>query len=168
MSRFPFLMMLVVVLALSGSVTMPQCSCDINIGIEEAIEAVRYTDVIFSGTVIDVASIEGDTAYRDSHDAFKYHFVIDEIFSGSSEVDGDTMIVTSGYGNGDCGYRFKEGERYIVYGYWHERILWDPLDFVIRKDLGLGTNNCTSTRTYSERGANDTREFIDKYLPELR
>jgi len=42
----------------------------------------------------------------------RYHFHIDESFAGPEEGDID---VFSGSDTGDCGYRFKKGEQYIVF-----------------------------------------------------
>jgi hypothetical protein len=46
----------------------------------------------------------------------RYHLRIDERFApAGSQLSGEEMDVFSGGEDGDCGYRFKAGEQYVVY-----------------------------------------------------
>ncbi|HLV94362.1 MAG TPA: hypothetical protein VKS44_04155 [Candidatus Acidoferrales bacterium] len=74
-------------------------------------------DVVFLGTVTQVAEVPTSAADAGNQSAtatpvLRYHFHIDEKFSGpaASEID-----VYSGGDDGDCGFRFKKGERYVVF-----------------------------------------------------
>jgi hypothetical protein len=74
-------------------------------------------DVVFLGTVTQVTEVPPDPADRGNQSAtatpvLRYHFRIDEKFSGpeAQEID-----VYSGGDDGDCGFRFKKGQRYVVF-----------------------------------------------------
>jgi hypothetical protein len=102
---------------------------------------LQSDDVVFLGTVTDIASVapdsaanppatsdaNGGTATTDpnapaaaNQDAAaqgntaitRYRFHIDERFAGPDSPDID---VYSGGDDGDCGYNFKKGDQYIVY-----------------------------------------------------
>jgi 5-hydroxyisourate hydrolase-like protein (transthyretin family) len=61
-------------------------------------------------------------------------FAVERAFRGA---EGPAVEVTTGMGGGDCGYAFKEGERYVVYGYRSS-------------DGRLSTGSCTRTRLASQ------------------
>jgi hypothetical protein len=72
---------------------------------------------VFLGTVTDAALVRptdsgGASSHPNAPMTIRYHFHIDERFAGpnTSEID-----VYSGGDDGDCGYRFKKGVRYLVY-----------------------------------------------------
>lgn len=77
-------------------------------------------DVVFLGSVTDSAVVPPPPGVKDPNQKavidpariIRYHFHIDEKFVGpdSPEID-----VFSGGDDGDCGYRFRKGEQYIVY-----------------------------------------------------
>jgi hypothetical protein len=94
------------------------CSC--SQGPLGSCPSMTKDDVIFLGTVTDVAVVPpppgtndpNQNAVIDPARITRYHFHIDEKFSApdSPEID-----VFSGGDDGDCGYRFKKGEKYIVF-----------------------------------------------------
>ena len=92
---------------------------------------LQSDDVVFLGTVTDVAAVAPDAASAESAAAAantneanpgaaaqsvtpitRYHFHIDEKFAGPDTRDID---VFSGGDDADCGYYFKKGEQYIVF-----------------------------------------------------
>jgi hypothetical protein len=83
-------------------------------------------DVVFLGTVTSIADLgyvkpKADTAADSSAPPVdtiaarltRYHFRIDERFAGPdvSEID----VFSGGPDDGDCAYRFKQGEQYVVF-----------------------------------------------------
>jgi hypothetical protein len=92
---------------------------------------LQSDDVVFLGTVTDVAAVAPDAASSEAATAAantdeanpgaapqtiapitRYHFHIDEKFAGPDTADID---VFSGGDDADCGYYFKKGEQYIVF-----------------------------------------------------
>jgi hypothetical protein len=100
------------------------------------------TDVVFAGTVVGSAKItigEGDNKY----DQRLVRFEVAQIFRG--ELTAKAEIVT-GWGGGDCGYRFNDGETYLVYASRN------------KQDQRLQTSICTRTRPISK--AAEDLDFI--------
>ena len=92
---------------------------------------LQSDDVVFLGTVTEVAAVAPDVTTAESAAAAantneanpgaapqtispitRYHFHIDEKFAGPDTADID---VFSGGDDADCGYYFKKGEQYIVF-----------------------------------------------------
>jgi hypothetical protein len=74
-------------------------------------------DVVFLGTVTAVADVPLSPAEAGNQSATatpieRYHFHIDEKFSGPDESGID---VYSGGDDGDCAFRFKKGAQYVVF-----------------------------------------------------
>jgi len=90
-------------------------------------EELKEATAVFSGTVIDID--RNLTGY-----GYKVKFDIEKIWKGISDK---TVVVSTGMGGGDCGYGFKEGERYFVYAYG---------------DDSLSANICSRTRLLSVAG----------------
>src|SRR5262245_4143530 len=90
-------------------------------------QAYFQTDVVFVGTVrsITVRKVPLESIDR-IIDQRAVHLTIERAVRGVQETEVD---VNTGSGGGDCGYDFKVGERYVVYGYRG-------------KDGSLGTGIC--------------------------
>jgi hypothetical protein len=94
---------------------------------------LQPSDVVFLGTMMDAqlmpaaapapASAPADQPSTDAGAAaqapaaseaplYRYHFQIDERFAGPDEPEID---IFSGGDDGDCGYKFQTGEKYVVY-----------------------------------------------------
>ncbi|MGD1210413.1 MAG: hypothetical protein ABR973_03515 [Candidatus Acidiferrales bacterium] len=82
---------------------------------------LQQGDVVFTGTVTAIEDISYGAPKADSSGApvdiiasrlTRYHFRIDEKFAGPDVAEID---VFSGGDDGDCGYHFKQGERYVVF-----------------------------------------------------
>ena len=100
------------------------CSC-IQPGSPQ--EMLEKSSAVFSGMVTD---IDRDlTGY-----GYKVKFDIEKIWKGISDK---TIVVSTGMGDSDCGYGFKEGEKYFVYAYG---------------DDSLSANICSRTRLLSVAG----------------
>jgi hypothetical protein len=92
------------------------------------------TDLVFAGTVVGSAKItigEGDNKY----DRRLVRLEVAQIFRG--ELTAEAEVVT-GWGGGDCGYRFNDGETYLVYASRS------------KQDQRLHTSICTRTRPISQ------------------
>ena len=78
------------------------CSCS-----ESGSPAAEFAraDAVFSGKV---------TRIREISHGYRVYFAVTRSWKGIST---STTEVTTGYGNGDCGYPFKVGETYVVYAY---------------------------------------------------
>ena len=96
-----------------------------------ACQGLQQGDVVFLGTVTEVENVAaaqnpnagisngdqtnaggGDASSNASAAVTRYHFHIDERFAGP---DTDEIDVFSGGDDGDCGYKFKKGDQYVVF-----------------------------------------------------
>jgi hypothetical protein len=70
---------------------------------------------VFAGKVIKMTTFyveegEGDSRYK--YQQVLVRFSIEQAFKG---IAGDEVEIVTGISGGDCGYYFKDGERYVVY-----------------------------------------------------
>lgn len=117
-------------LALLFAVLLPvanfACTC---IGEQNVEAAKKQVDVVFSGTVLHSQEIEleylkafVEMCQRNNYELinpYKQHLMRHTVLTDvcyKGKVRGDTAIVYSGVGGGDCGFHFDEGDRYIIYG----------------------------------------------------
>jgi len=129
---------------LSFSDTAFACDC---MGTRPPCEAYWQAEAVFIGTAKEVSWIELEDKIENS--TFKYrkpvfHFAVDQAFRG---VNGSQVGVMAGQGDGDCGYGFKIGERYLVYAYRDNQ----------KKEM-LYTSICARTRPLRE--ADEDFEYI--------
>ena len=113
-----------VLIAPAGAVA---CTCDLpspgTTQKQQLSEARKKSKAVFSGEVVEV--IAGpQTAY------LKVRFKLEKSWKG---VLADEVIVVTGRGGGDCGYRFEVGTRYLVFAYGVD-------------DRKLETNICQRTK----------------------
>src|SRR6516225_9066413 len=78
-------------------------------------KAFANTPTVFAGRVTKIASIDLKTASGDDYKDRLVSFEVERSYRGLTTK---TAEVLSGW-NSDCGYRFQEGVRYIVYAYPH-------------------------------------------------
>ncbi|MGA3294749.1 MAG: hypothetical protein ABSE45_12300 [Candidatus Acidiferrales bacterium] len=91
-----------------------------------ACPGLQQGDVVFLGTVTAVEDIAYAPPKSDTSSDFsappvdivasrltRYHFRIDEKFAGPDVAEID--VFSGGPDDGDCAYRFKQGERYVVF-----------------------------------------------------
>ena len=84
---------------------------------------LQQGDVVFLGTVTAIEEISNgapDSTGRPvdvvASRLTRYHFKIDERFSGPDGTEqGSEIDIFSGGDDGDCGYRFKQGQQYVVF-----------------------------------------------------
>jgi len=104
---------------------------------------LQQDDAVFLGTVTHVEIVSPGGVIPSAGPETRYHFRVDEKYAGADAAEID---IFSGGEDGDCGYRFEQGEQYAV--------------FAERADDGrLFATICSSTRPASEARA---------LLPQLR
>lgn len=140
------------------------CSC---VGESTVESAYNRSDIVVSGQVIstkdeyhpDSASIKemitlGIPADKldkrlNGHSLKKVLIKVDTVFKG--QTTSDTLTIFTGVGGGDCGYRFKAGQKYIIYG--NTKSYFG--NFSKNQDVPDGqnvywTNICTRTQEYNQ------------------
>jgi len=88
------------------------CTCDI---VGPPCEEYWQSQAVFAGKVIKKSTFyveEGEGDSRHKYQQVLVRFSIEQVFKG---VAGDEVEIVTGLGGGDCGYHFKDGERYVVY-----------------------------------------------------
>src|SRR5215468_5184618 len=98
-------------LALSIS-DVKACTCGF---VGPPCEEYWRSQAVFAGKVIKKSTFyveegEGDSRYK--YQQVLVRFSIEQAFKG---IAGDEVEIVTGMGSGDCGYYFKDGERYVVY-----------------------------------------------------
>ena len=105
------------------------CSC---IGGLPICQTFWQTDAVFAGTVLSIEPIPNPSGERFmAHQRIR--FQVQEAWRGG--VEGIVEIRT-GAGGGDCGYRFEQGEAYLVYAH--------------ARGGGLSTSICSRTRKLAQ------------------
>lgn len=146
------------------SKTVFACSC---VGESSVEGAYKNSDIVISGQVIsltdeylpDSASIKemialGIPAEKIDKRLNGYYLKkvlikVDRVFKG--QTTSDTLTIYTGVGGGDCGYRFKAGQKYIIYGDTKSYLS----DFSKNPDFPKGqnvywTNICARTQEHNQ------------------
>jgi hypothetical protein len=135
---------LLILIIICGRQDLVACSC---IGEASVKQAVKTSDAVVIGTIlsgepyheVDSTWIFGkDSLGNERYFSFtkmKYVILVTDKFKGKFE--GDTIIVRTGMGGGDCGYEFEVGNSYIIYSYKDPERSKEHAAFV--------TNICTRT-----------------------
>jgi hypothetical protein len=112
-----------------GGVEAIACSCDFSplpqSQKQQVTSARKSSRAIFSGVVLKTKEV----GY-----SVQVTFKVDSFWKGSLPSE---VVLTTGRGGGDCGYRFEVGDRYLVYAYGSD----------VRS---LGTNICQRTAPYKD------------------
>jgi hypothetical protein len=114
----------ILILLLTTPAMAAACTCGLNAF--PCGEEWKTGDVIFVGTVrsrvlLDrVAAISGPSYVVGR--AVAYHFQVTETLRGPN-TDGKEIVVETGEGGGDCGYRFQTGKEYVVYAHLYQNRL---------------------------------------------
>lgn len=142
---------------------------------------IANTDLIFSGKVISVDSIFHTDTLRISNSPgeMKMHIVVrkqfevkvimKKIFKGRAE--GDTVSIITGLGDGDCGFLFRPGNDYIIFG---NRVCYKKMPYskinefdpeknqrsFIEEMKGYRTDICMSTREYYKSNEDDLKKVL--------
>ncbi len=107
--------LIVVLFALTAPAVSWACACsEAPAGTCPHFEA---SDTVFLGTVTQITEVPTTKAQVADQSAtatpiLRYQFRIDEHFGGS---DSDAIEIYSGGDDGDCAFRFKQGEQYVVF-----------------------------------------------------
>jgi len=95
------------------------CSC---VDQPSPCSAFNDTPVVFVGHVVSIKEDKAEfTRFGEKEEirtGLVAHLVVEEALKGITQKEID--VVTGG-GGGDCGYGFREGERYLVYAYPNRR-----------------------------------------------
>ncbi len=118
------------------------CSC-LNPG--PPCQSYFQSDVVFVGTVRDIVRVKGSDVDSDVRVDF-------EGAVASRGVQGASITVFTSDGTASCGYPFKRGERYVVYGYRS------------KDGTGIRTSICSRTRELKDAGE-DLKFFGTLLLP---
>jgi len=115
------------------------CTCVRTFSGSQPCQEYWSSAAVFAGKVTDITIISQDfgngvIGYRRK----VVHFSIEQSFRG---VEGTAVEVLTGMGGGDCGYDFKQGERYFVYAYRN------------KEDGKLGAGICSRTRPLTKASA---------------
>jgi len=78
-------------------------------------DAYQESDSIFLGQCIKAEFMEIEGADPEQKYYVQYTFHVQQIWKCKSKYE--TIIVKTGMGFGDCGFEFRPGFSYIVYGY---------------------------------------------------
>jgi hypothetical protein len=132
------------------------CSCA---GTPSTIEALAKADVVVSGVVvarvdiIELRSVDGkprEPGVVSTGDLIGWQVAVGDVWKGTVE---DTIVVYSERDNASCGYRFVEGESYLVYAYRHDaekiRKLYDAPN---ADGTWLSTGVCSRTKKLKDAG----------------
>jgi hypothetical protein len=110
-----FLISLSVATALLALSVFDVKACDCMFGGSPPCEEYWRSEAVFAGKVVRKETFyveEGEGNSRDKYQQVLARFSIEQAFKG---IAGDEVGIVTGMGGGDCGYHFKEGERYVVY-----------------------------------------------------
>lgn len=121
------------------SASAEACTCGGTFSGSQPCQEYWSAAAVFAGQVTDVSILSQDLGGgRVGYRRKLVRFSLEQSFRG---VDGQSVEVMTGMGGGDCGYDFKQGERYFVYAY--------------RNPNGgkLGAGICSRTRPISKAGA---------------
>lgn len=86
---------------------------------------------------------------------------VDNIYKGNTTID--TLVIYTGMGGGDCGFRFKEGQSYVIYG----DIKSYFGDFNKEQEFPKGqdiywTNICSRTQEYNRKEIKELEKLKNK------
>ena len=135
------------------------CNC---IGELTVKESIKHSDIVVTGTVISsgfmivtdsnmIKLFKPDTSlynkYPYSIIIAKYRIKVEKLFKG--KITSDTLTIYTGLGNGDCGFNFKIGYKYIIYGQnKHYKMINSKFNFPYGPNI-CWTDICTRTTTFN-------------------
>ena len=111
------------IMLIAGVVSFKAKACEC--GVEAIVgNAIKAADVVFVGKVLskDLFLYVDSSFYPRYPNSLsagrsslsRYKILIKNIYKGGTV--GDTLTIYTGNGGGDCGWPFKEGKTYIIYG----------------------------------------------------
>ncbi|MRX64772.1 hypothetical protein [Maribacter luteus] len=158
-------------LLLLGFSDIYACTCQ---GESTVKGAIKNSDFVIVGEIISRAFVDipdsalikqnfKDTLYHKQypyvHRISKYSIKIEKIYKG--KTTSDTLDIYTGNGGGDCGYRFKIGDRYIVYGNKETYFGMTNNDCEYPKGKNcIWTNICMRTTNYYQSEIDEIEKII--------
>jgi hypothetical protein len=118
-------------------------------------QSFKESSAIFDGKIISVRDFE--TNYF-SISLKIYSVQVENIYKG--RLSKDTIEIISGLGDGDCGFLFEIGQKYILYCYIDE-------EFSVKVNLdpkSLSTDICKRTKRASSDEINEIKKYKRKHL----
>jgi len=109
-----------------------KCPCGPKLPVEEAY---LKSDGIFIGKVVE-SRLAGFKLYDQTYKYMEYNLEVVKKYKGN--IIDNKVIIRTGLGGADCGYRFLLGKKYIVYGSQYKGNLYS-------------TNSCTRNREITSR-----------------
>ncbi len=138
-------------------------------------EEIRFAETIVVGTVIskELVKLPDSTlmkTYKDDSlqfDTFPFNLVVSKYGlsvettykgEGSSKI----IYVFTGMGHGDCGFNFKIGEKYIIYGMKETYIgqMNNEIEFPMGDDI-IWTSICRRTTIYSSEEIDEINRCLE-------
>lgn len=159
-----YIFVLILLIGLNENIN--SCTC---IGSESLREAYLRSDLVVKGTIVYKEKI--DIKYLSiptlNYFMYKYSMVVDTAYNPESTYKkGDTLLVISGTGTGDCGFDFKVNNEYIVYGVWFESD-WGKMNEQVLEGADdekyLYTDICRRTKRVTEEELQLLVTFLSKY-----
>lgn len=149
------------------------CSC---IGQRTIQEEIRNSDVLVVGTILNKEILQltdstmlklfpNDTTLSTSPLSrmviARYNLLVLDIYKG--KITKDTITIFTGLGGGDCGFRFENGKKYIIYGDKETYYGQMNNDFNFTKTRNVyWTNICTRTTSYFQSEIDEIDKFVNK------
>lgn len=167
----PFRNIVFLLFLIGFSFPVISCNC---VGNRTVQESVNYNDGVISGTVISKSyvTVIDSTILRTFHfDSLmiskasevliaRYEVVLQETYKG--DFSEDTLLIYSGIGTFDCGFRFKVGEKYIIYGKTETYFNQAQNGFHFPKgENTLWTYKCLRTRLYNSEEVQEIKRFLN-------
>jgi len=119
------------IISLLFSTISISCTCN---GVNTVKKEVHQSDIVVIGKVFSkqAVSFSDSTLNSDNKTIYlnKYSVVIDQIYKG--KVSKDTITIYTGPSSPSCGFNFKVGQKYIVYGNmktYYPNSMWSCLIF---------------------------------------
>ena len=164
----PAALILTAALALTVAANSYACDC---IGESTVSGSIKGSDIVAVGTVISagidtltdaemISIFHPDSSkmklFPYTMTAAKYKIVVGQLFKGKTSTD--TITVYTGRGGGDCGYHFKIGDKYIIYGttktYFGQ--VNNKFNFPSGQNI-FWTHTCSRTTLYNDKEYNDIK-----------
>ena len=124
------------------------CSC---IGERTVPDEFNASAAVFVGRVVaqlEMKLASNPRGFRDL-DMMRYTLVVEKGYRGVTASD--TVVVYTGMGGGDCGFRFEVGRRFVVYGVTTEGFASDySSTYPLSGPNIFRTNICFRTRAFDK------------------
>ncbi|MCG7344509.1 hypothetical protein MHZ92_10210 [Sporosarcina sp. ACRSL] len=154
----PFGIMMVIFL-LWKPLDASACSCMMPPPPEDAM---NEADAVFTGEVVEV--IENGKLIRGSGKTV--HFKVDKAWKGTDDSE---MVITTGFGGGDCGIPFEKGQKYLVYASTSDMYVSNTLSTTIchrTTEIAYATEDLNAIGEGQEvSGQQDSADEVDQSFP---